>query len=138
MGAVIVAIEEDACPRSGVRAKARQAEAVIKSAIEGLVAQSTLATLLNKASRDAAVDAATNGVRNSLGGSSFKSFFGCATDRDDQIQDRIVLFVGTDLFSEDPASLTFAVKPNRQVLNLTLPFSDTNTTWTVAGRLRYH
>ncbi len=139
MGAVIVAIEEDGCPDSGVAARARQAETVIAGAIESLIAGGTLGTLLNQSSRNAAVAAATTSVRNSLGGGSgFKSFFGCATDRDDQIQDRIVLFVGTELFTEDPSMRTFRIDPTRPTLPISLTFTDPDTTWTVAATLRVH
>lgn len=139
MGAVIIALAEDNCPDSGVAAKARQAQGVILTALESLIASGNLATLLDKTARDAAVAAAVTGVRNSLGGGSgFVSFFGCVTDRDDQIQDRIVLFVGTEFFTDDPAARTFAVDPARSVLPVSLTFANSDANWRVAARLRYH
>ena len=135
MGAVVVAIDSDACPWSGVADVANRASDLLRGELDTLIARGTLAALTDTATRNAQLAAIRQRILDELGGSWIERFVGCTTDPDDQIGDQTVILVGTALFADDPAGNAFGLSLSRPVLPLTLLFRNDAAEWRAMQRV---
>ena len=109
MGVVAVAVESDACPLNSVRDTARQVRGLLQTEIENLIARGTIASLSDQQQFRRDIQRATDNVERALDGNSLLSFIACTTDREDHVDDKIVVIVGTQLLNDIPASNQFSL-----------------------------